>query len=75
MVFKIELIDSRTRTYNPHLYLDLYDGFACLRHESYLATDTLLCHLVYQSKEQIVFEGALNFGPLCLELPIAVVTL
>jgi len=42
---KIVLIDSRTRTYNPHPYLGLYDGYACFRLEPYLATDTLLFQL------------------------------
>ena len=39
------MIDSRIRTYNPHLYLGLYDGYACFRLEPYLATDTLLFQL------------------------------
>ena len=42
---KIVLIDSRSRTYNPHPYLGLYDGYACFRHEPHLATDTLLFQL------------------------------
>ena len=39
------MIDSRIRTYNPHPYLGLYDGFACFRLEPYLATDTPLFQL------------------------------
>ena len=39
------VIDSRSRTYNPHPYLGLYDGYACFRLEPYLATDTLLFQL------------------------------
>ena len=35
------MIDSRIRTYNPHPYLGLYDGFARPRHEPYLATNVL----------------------------------
>jgi len=42
---KIVLIDSRSRTYNPHPYLGLYDGYACFRHEPHWATDTLLFQL------------------------------
>jgi len=37
----ILMIDSRIRTYNPHPYLGLYDGFARPRHEPYLATNVL----------------------------------
>ena len=39
------MIDSRIRTYIPHPYLGLYDGFACFRHDPHLATDTLLFQL------------------------------
>ena len=45
IIQKIVLIDSRIRTYNPHPYLGLYDGYACFRHEPHLATDTLLFQL------------------------------
>ncbi len=50
------VIDSRSRTYNPHLYLGLYDGYACFRLEPYLATDTLLFQLgnINQKRTKII---------------------